>query len=554
MFFIGSLFLMLWLSQGVFCEVGYKLTVPQKVKANRGSCLLIPCQFTSVRPVGSSPVGVWKVGSKTGTKVSSNNQSLDIWKNLNVYLVGDLKVKNCTTLLYGIQPNHAKKYYFREETITYNFDDFVEITIQDSLDLPVINTPAQMMEGTLVTLNCSAPAPCADENPSIQWDNLLNGTANQSETTRADGNKAMLSILTFTASFLHNKKTLTCTAQYTVGSVNKTTKRTTTLNVLYRPRNTSAVTNVHGVISAGTTVTLRCTSKANPPANYIWFKVDGPSDLLRGFGEELLLCKATQNDNGRYVCQAENQFGRENSTALSLEVMPKKENFNVTTIAVSISSGVLVVLMVLCLLVYLQKKRKMKMENGKETQSSEGTDVKKPETDTTSEDDGMALYSNNLVFNCVTNKRDNCKEVKKDNHLYDNRLTYADPQKRKTQTTADQGNMALYFNNCSINENLEEIQDYDEGFVDNVTYEFCEFPKGKSQSEDEELQYASVSFFKFKNGQQEDGEMAKDNSPDVTVYDVLPCKEAEHSPAPEDTCLYAEVKKKVSSSSSSATH
>uniref|UniRef100_A0A8C4SVF7 Ig-like domain-containing protein n=1 Tax=Erpetoichthys calabaricus TaxID=27687 RepID=A0A8C4SVF7_ERPCA len=298
-------------------QFGYKLTVPQKVKANRGSCLLIPCQFTSVRPVGSSPVGVWKVGSKTGTKVSSNNQSLDIWKNLNVYLVGDLKVKNCTTLLYGIQPNHAKKYYFREETIPYNFDELY------SLDLPVINTPAQMMEGPLVTLSCSAPAPCADENPSIRWDDLLNGTVTQNETTRADGNKAMVSILTFRASFLHNKKTLICTAQYTVGSVNKTAKRTTTLNVLYRPRNTSAVTNVHGVISAGTTVTLRCTSKANPPANYTWFKVDGPSDSLRGSGQELLLRKATQNDNGRYVCQAENQYGRENSTALSLEVMRK---------------------------------------------------------------------------------------------------------------------------------------------------------------------------------------------------------------------------------------
>uniref|UniRef100_A0A8C4SUR9 Ig-like domain-containing protein n=1 Tax=Erpetoichthys calabaricus TaxID=27687 RepID=A0A8C4SUR9_ERPCA len=198
---------------------GYKLTVPQKVKAHRGSCLLIPCQFTSVRLVGSSPVGIWKVGSKTGKEVSRNNKSQNLWENLNVYLVGDLKVKNCTTLLYGIQPNHAKKYYFREETITYTFYEFVEITIQD---LPVIDTPAQMMEGTLVTLNCSAPAPCADENPSIRWDNLLNGTANQSETTRADGNKAMVSILTFTATFLHNKKTLTCTAQYTVGSVNKT--------------------------------------------------------------------------------------------------------------------------------------------------------------------------------------------------------------------------------------------------------------------------------------------------------------------------------------------
>ncbi|XP_039626562.1 carcinoembryonic antigen-related cell adhesion molecule 5-like isoform X2 [Polypterus senegalus] len=503
---------------------------------------------------------------------------------------------------------------------------------QDSLDKPVIDTPAQMMEDTVVTLNCSAAAPCADENPSIRWDDLLNGNATQSETTRADGNKDVLSILTFRASFLHNKKTLTCTAQYTVGSVNKTAKETTTLNVLYapkktsassqaggvlegqsatlncsseanppvgqytwfrgneetpigtgrtltfsqvtisqagayycqarnthgaetsppvtldvlyRPRNTSAVTNVHGVIPAGTSVTLSCTSKANPPANYTWFKVDGPSDSPRGFRQELLIRKATQTDSGSYVCQAENQYGRENSTALTLEVMSDKEN--ITAIAVSISSVALIVMMVLCLLAYLQKKRNMKMENGKETQSSEGTNVKKPETDTTSEDDGMAVYSNNLVFNRVTNKRDNRKEVKEDNHL-----TYAESQKRKTQTTADPDDMALYFNNCSLSDNIEEIQDHDKGFVDNVMYDCCEFSKGKSQSEDEELQYASVSFLKFKK--QEDGEMAKDDSPDVTAYDVLPCKEAEHSPAPEDTCMYAEVKKKGSSNRSSATH
>ncbi|XP_051776227.1 B-cell receptor CD22-like [Erpetoichthys calabaricus] len=323
-----------------------------------------------------------------------------------------------------------------------------------------------MMEGPLVTLSCSAPAPCADENPSIRWDDLLNGTVTQNETTRADGNKAMVSILTFRASFLHNKKTLICTAQYTVGSVNKTAKRTTTLNVLYapkktsassqaggvlegrsvtltcsseanpalvqytwfrgneetpidtgptltfrqvtisqagvyycqarnthgaetsppvtldvlyRPRNTFAVTNVHGVISAGTTVTLRCTSKANPPATYTWFKVDGPSDSLRGFGQELLLCKATQNENVRYVCRAENQFGRENSTALTLEVVPHE--LNIFIIAVSTSLCVLIVLIALGLFVCRKKymRSNIKGEHGTNMESSEQTQSPPPQ-------------------------------------------------------------------------------------------------------------------------------------------------------------------------------
>uniref|UniRef100_A0A8C4SWN0 Ig-like domain-containing protein n=1 Tax=Erpetoichthys calabaricus TaxID=27687 RepID=A0A8C4SWN0_ERPCA len=291
----------------------YKLTVPQKVKAHRGSCLLIPCQFTSVRLVGSSPVGIWKVGSKTGKEVSRNNKSQNLWENLNVYLVGDLKVKNCTTLLYGIQPNHAKKYYFREETITYTFYEFVEITIQ------VIDTPAQMMEGTLVTLNCSAPAPCADENPSIRWDNLLNGTANQSETTRADGNKAMVSILTFTATFLHNKKTLTCTAQYTVGSVNKTAKRTTTLNVLYAPKKTSASSQAGGVLE-GQPATLTCSSEANPAVvQYTWFR--GNEETTIDTGPTLTFRQVTISQAGVYYCQARNTHGAETSPPVTLDVL-----------------------------------------------------------------------------------------------------------------------------------------------------------------------------------------------------------------------------------------
>uniref|UniRef100_A0A8C4XCT1 Ig-like domain-containing protein n=1 Tax=Erpetoichthys calabaricus TaxID=27687 RepID=A0A8C4XCT1_ERPCA len=291
----------------------------KKVKAHRGSCLLIPCQFTSVRLVGSSPVGIWKVGSKTGKEVSRNNKSQNLWENLNVYLVGDLKVKNCTTLLYGIQPNHAKKYYFREETITYTFYEFVEITIQDSLDLPVIDTPAQMMEGTLVTLNCSAPAPCADENPSIRWDNLLNGTANQSETTRADGNKAMVSILTFTATFLHNKKTLTCTAQYTVGSVNKTAKRTTTLNVLYAPKKTSASSQAGGVLE-GQPATLTCSSEANPAVvQYTWFR--GNEETTIDTGPTLTFRQVTISQAGVYYCQARNTHGAETSPPVTLDVL-----------------------------------------------------------------------------------------------------------------------------------------------------------------------------------------------------------------------------------------
>uniref|UniRef100_A0A8C4TD44 Ig-like domain-containing protein n=1 Tax=Erpetoichthys calabaricus TaxID=27687 RepID=A0A8C4TD44_ERPCA len=268
----------------------------KKVKAHRGSCLLIPCQFTSERLVGSSPVGVWKVGSKTGKEVSRNNQSLDIWKNLNVYLVGDLKVKNCTTLLYGIQPNHAKKYYFREETIPYNFDELTSLFIL-----------------------CSAPAPCADENPSIRWDDLLNGTVTQNETTRADGNKAMVSILTFRASFLHNKKTLICTAQYTVGSVNKTAKRTTTLNVLYAPKKTSASSQAGGVLE-GPAATLTCSSEANPAVvQYTWFR--GNEETTIDTGPTLTFRQVTISQAGVYYCQARNTHGAETSPPVTLDVL-----------------------------------------------------------------------------------------------------------------------------------------------------------------------------------------------------------------------------------------
>ncbi|MBN3289859.1 CEAM5 protein, partial [Polypterus senegalus] len=164
-----------------------------------------------------------------------------------------------------------------------------------------------VLEGQSATLNCSSEA-----NPPVGQYTWFRGNE---ETPIGTGRT-----LTFSQVTISQAGAYYCQARNTHGAE---TSPPVTLDVLYRPRNTSAVTNVHGVISAGTSVTLSCTSKANPPATYTWFKVDGPSDSPRGLGQQLLIRKATQNDSGSYVCQAENPYGRENSTALTLEVVRK---------------------------------------------------------------------------------------------------------------------------------------------------------------------------------------------------------------------------------------
>ncbi|XP_060716462.1 B-cell receptor CD22-like isoform X2 [Tachysurus vachellii] len=87
-----------------------------------------------------------------------------------------------------------------------------------------------------------------------------------------------------------------------------------TLNVLYPPKNIAVSFSSSGDIVEDSSVTLTCSSDANPPVrNYTWFKVNESSPL--GSGQSY---RAVQS--GQYNCEAQNKHGSERSAAVSVTI------------------------------------------------------------------------------------------------------------------------------------------------------------------------------------------------------------------------------------------
>nr|XP_040042983.1 B-cell receptor CD22-like [Gasterosteus aculeatus aculeatus] len=71
----------------------------------------------------------------------------------------------------------------------------------------------------------------------------------------------------------------------------------------------------------GDSLTLTCSTDANPAANYTWYKEAGTSDpRILSEKPQLIFSSIQSSDSGRYFCTAENQLGRKRSEFISINV------------------------------------------------------------------------------------------------------------------------------------------------------------------------------------------------------------------------------------------
>ncbi|MEQ2240402.1 hypothetical protein ILYODFUR_014512, partial [Ilyodon furcidens] len=86
--------------------------------------------------------------------------------------------------------------------------------LQDNFPSPTLSpSTLNVMEGGLVSLTCSAPAPCLPHPPNLTWTPTLGDTQ---ETLQVNQDKTLIktSVLNFTASHLHHGQNISCTAVY----------------------------------------------------------------------------------------------------------------------------------------------------------------------------------------------------------------------------------------------------------------------------------------------------------------------------------------------------
>ncbi|MBN3307232.1 CD22 protein, partial [Amia calva] len=87
------------------------------------------------------------------------------------------------------------------------------------------------------------------------------------------------------------------------------------------PKDTKVSVSPSGEIVEGSSVTLTCSSNANPPVeNYTWFKTNGAAVWEKGSGQSFNITEVSSGDSGQYYCEAQNKHGAQNSSAVPLPV------------------------------------------------------------------------------------------------------------------------------------------------------------------------------------------------------------------------------------------
>uniref|UniRef100_A0A3Q3KQE9 B-cell receptor CD22 n=1 Tax=Mastacembelus armatus TaxID=205130 RepID=A0A3Q3KQE9_9TELE len=165
-----------------------------------------------------------------------------------------------------------------------------------------VSPSAEIVEGSSVTLTCSSDA---------------NSAANYTWYKR---NHTLLSKepqLLFSSIQSSDSGEYYCTAENDLG----TSTKNMLIDVKYPPRLLSVSVSPSAEIVEGSSVTLTCSSDANPAAKYTWYKEN--QKLIHGPEGTYQFTSISSEDRGTYYCRSENQLGQINSESLFIDVKCK---------------------------------------------------------------------------------------------------------------------------------------------------------------------------------------------------------------------------------------
>ncbi|XP_067355855.1 B-cell receptor CD22-like isoform X2 [Channa argus] len=163
-----------------------------------------------------------------------------------------------------------------------------------------MSSPAKIMEGSSVTLSCSS-----DANPPAKY---VWHKRNQEVHRGPEGIYHLRSISSEDR------------AMYNCTSVNQFGQNSTSvfIDVQYAPQLPSVSVSPSAEIVEGSSVTLTCSSDANPAAKYTWYKEN--QTLYEGQQGFYKFTSISPEDSGKYYCRSENQYGKSSLSPVNLDV------------------------------------------------------------------------------------------------------------------------------------------------------------------------------------------------------------------------------------------
>ncbi|XP_030599994.1 B-cell receptor CD22-like [Archocentrus centrarchus] len=189
----------------------------------------------------------------------------------------------------------------------------VDVTYAPKLPSVSVSPSAEIVEGSSVTLTCSS-----DANPAANY----TWYKEDEDSAKASGQN-----FTITDFRPEHRGRYYCVAQNSKGQINKSSVFAA---VEYAPKLLSVSVSLSGEIVEGSSVTLTCSSDANPAANYTWYKEDGHKPLSEN--SQLIFSSIQPSDSGEYYCTAGNKLGtkRMGHNVINVTYAPKLPSVSVS--------------------------------------------------------------------------------------------------------------------------------------------------------------------------------------------------------------------------------
>ncbi|XP_075320401.1 B-cell receptor CD22-like [Odontesthes bonariensis] len=307
-----------------------------EVCAVKGSTLKISCNYT-YGPTTTSHQ------NRFCSTAMENDQRVDEKNTLRDRTEYHCDASVCTLSISNLRNNDSDEYEFKLTSNHENAEHIssvgVTLSVTDAPRLPSVsvNPTDVIVEGTSMSLNCSS-----DANPA----------ANYSWIKKKEGQSSLLlsrePYLFFSSIKSTDSGDYHCTAESDLGR-NTASKF---IKVQYAPRLPTLSVNPTGVIVEGTSVRLTCSSDAEPPASYNWYKKK--NSLLQASGRNFIITNTKPDHSGHYYCEARNRRGHHNSS------------IHLTIVAVSPQAGKIAIIgiasvifpaIILSIFLLLRKKR-----------------------------------------------------------------------------------------------------------------------------------------------------------------------------------------------------
>ncbi|XP_019211737.1 vascular cell adhesion protein 1 isoform X1 [Oreochromis niloticus] len=172
-----------------------------------------------------------------------------------------------------------------------------------------VSPSAEIVEGSSVTLTCSSEA-----NPAATYVWYKRNSQPLSKNSQ----------LIFSSIQSSDSGEYYCSAVNKLGS----TLKSITIDVKYAPKSPSVSVSPSGEITEGSSVTLTCSSEANPAATYVWYKRNS-QPLSKN--SQLILSSIQSSDSGEYYCSAVNKLGSTlKSITIDVKYAPKLPSVSVS--------------------------------------------------------------------------------------------------------------------------------------------------------------------------------------------------------------------------------